>query len=78
MTYRIVTSKNPEEFANEITQKLAEGFQFMGPIIIHEGQDLLWVGEKQVLTPTVTFIREMMRDSSVKPATAPQIRSIKQ
>ena len=66
MTYRIITSKNPEEFANEITEKLAEGFQFMGPIIIHEHD-----GEVQ-------FVREMMRDSSVKAAPASAIRSVKQ
>jgi len=66
MTYRIISSSDPIEFANEITAKLAEGFQFMSNLVIHEHGD------------KVVFVREMMRDSSVKAASAPQIRSLKQ
>lgn len=66
MTYRIIISDDPVVFADTITQKLSEGFQFMGPIIIHETNGVL------------SFVREMMRDSSVKPAPITAVGRLKQ
>lgn len=56
MTYRIISSSDPIEFSNEITKKVSEGFQFISNLIIHEHEG------------KVMFVREMVRDSSVKPA----------